>query len=151
MIASPRRTRELLLFGSLGSGTLAHLELDLLQSVAKVKFTHVPYKGSAPAKTDLTAGHIQLLFDSVASSGGLIQAGKLRPIAMASSARSGSLPEVPTFIESGLKDFQANNWYGLLAPAGTPKGAVDRLGTELPKILALPDVKRRFSGRRVWM
>ena len=136
-----------ILFGSLGSGTLAHLELELLQNVAKVKFTHVPYKGSAPAKADLTGGHIQLLFDSVASSGGLIQAGKLRPIAMASSTRSGSLPEVPTFIESGLKDFQANNWYGLLAPAGTPKGAVDRLGTELPKILALQDIKQRFGSQ----
>ena len=136
-----------ILFGSLGSGTLAHLELELLQNVAKVKFTHVPYKGSAPAKTDLTAGHIQLLFDSVASSGGLIQAGKLRPIAMASSARSGSLPEVPTFIEAGLKDFQANNWYGLLAPAGTPRAAIDRLAAELPKVLALQDIRQRFASQ----
>jgi len=136
-----------ILFGSLGSGTLAHLELELLQNVSKVKFTHVPYKGSAPAKTDLTAGHIQLLFDSVASSGGLIHAGRLRPIAMASSARSGSLPEVPTFIESGLKEFQANNWYGLLAPAGTPKAALDRLAAELPKILALQDIKQRFASQ----
>jgi tripartite-type tricarboxylate transporter receptor subunit TctC len=87
-------------FGSLGSGTLAHLELELLQNVAKVKFTHVPYKGSAPAKTDLTGGHIQLLFDSVASSGGLVQAGKLRALAMASSVRSASMPELPTLIES---------------------------------------------------
>jgi tripartite-type tricarboxylate transporter receptor subunit TctC len=136
-----------ILFGSLGSGTLAHLELELLQNVAKVKFTHIPYKGSAPAKTDLTAGHIQLLFDSIASSGGLIQAGKLRPIAIASSVRSGSLPEVPTFVEGGLKDFQANNWYGLLAPAGTPKAALDRLATELPKILAMPDIRQRFSSQ----
>jgi tripartite-type tricarboxylate transporter receptor subunit TctC len=134
-------------FGSLGSGTLAHLELELLQNVARVKFTHIPYKGSAPAKTDLTAGHIQLLFDSVASSGGLIQAGRLRPIAIASSARSGSLPDVPTFIESGLKDFQANNWYGLLAPAGTPKTAIDRLAAELPKILALQEIKQRYGAQ----
>ncbi len=132
-------------FGSLGSGTLAHLELELLQNIAKVKFTHVPYKGSAPAKFDLAAGHVQLLFDSVASSGGLIQAGKLRAIAMASSARSESLPNLPTFIEAGLKDFQANNWYGLLAPAGTPKAALDRLAAELPRILALQDIKQRFS------
>lgn len=136
-----------ILFGSLGSGTLAHLELELLQNIAKVRFTHIPYKGSAPAKTDLTAGHIQLLFDSVASSGGLIQAGKLRPIAMASSVRSSSLPEVPTFIESGLKDFQANNWYGLLAPAGTPKAAIERLAAELPKVLALGDIKKSFGSQ----
>jgi tripartite-type tricarboxylate transporter receptor subunit TctC len=134
-------------FGSLGNGTLAHLELELLQNVAKVKFTHIPYKGSAPAKTDLAAGHIQLLFDSVASSGGLIQAGKLRAIAMASSTRSASMPELPTFIEAGLKDFQANNWYGLLAPAGAPKAALDRVGAELPKILAMADIKQRFSAQ----
>lgn len=136
-----------ILFASLGSGTLAHLEIELLQNLAKVKFTHVPYKGSAPAKTDLAAGHVQLLFDSLASSSSLVQAGKLRAIAIASSVRSALMPDLPTFLESGMSGFQANNWYGLLAPAGTSKAALDRLSAELTKVLAMPDVRSRFNNQ----
>jgi len=136
-----------LLFASLGSGTLAHLEIELLQNLAKIKFTHVPYKGSAPAKTDLVAGHVQLLFDSVASSGSLVQAGKLKALAVASGTRSTLMPELPTLLETGVAGFQADNWYGLLAPAAVPKIVIERLGGELPKVLAMQDVRQRFNSQ----
>jgi tripartite-type tricarboxylate transporter receptor subunit TctC len=147
VIALARARPSELLFASLGSGTLAHLEIELLQNLAKVKFTHVPYKGSAPAKTDLAAGHVQLLFDSVASSGPLVQAGKLRALAIASSVRSALMPDLTTFLEAGVPGFQANNWYGLLAPAAVPRAVIERLGAELPKVLAMQEVRQRFMNQ----
>jgi tripartite-type tricarboxylate transporter receptor subunit TctC len=138
------RPRELA-FGSQGSGSLAHLEIELLQGLTGAEFTHVPYKGSAPAKTDITAGHIQLLFDSYASSASLLKEGRLRVIAIASDKRSAFLPDVPTFIESGVAKYAANNWYGLMAPLGTPKAVVDRLAAETAKLLQLPDTRERFA------
>ncbi|MBC7780908.1 MAG: tripartite tricarboxylate transporter substrate binding protein [Proteobacteria bacterium] len=139
------RPRELA-FGSQGSGTLAHLEIELLQGLSAVAFTHVPYKGSGPAKADLTAGHIQLLFDSYASAAPLVKEGRLRVIAIASDKRSTFLPDVPTFIESGIKQYAANNWYGLMAPVGTPKSVIDRLADETAKVLQLPDTRERFAA-----
>jgi len=134
-------------FASLGSGTLAHLELELFQELTKTRFTHVPYKGSAPARTDLAAGQVQLLFDSIASSGSLIKAGRLRAIAVASTARSAGMPDLPTFAEAGLKGFEANNWYGLLAPAATPRAVLDRLGPEVQKALGYADLKQAFLAQ----
>jgi tripartite-type tricarboxylate transporter receptor subunit TctC len=139
------RPRELS-FGSQGSGTLAHLEIELLQGLAGVEFTHVPYKGSAPAKADITAGHIQLMFDSYASAASLLKEGRLRVVAIASDRRSAFLPDVPTFIESGIRQYAANNWYGLMAPLGTPKAIVDRLAEETAKLLQLPDTRERFAA-----
>jgi len=139
------RPRELS-FGSQGSGTLAHLEIELLQGLTGAEFTHVPYKGSAPAKADLTAGHIQLMFDSYASASSLLKERRLRVIAIASDKRSVFLPEVPTFIESGIKQYAANNWYGLMAPLGTPKAIVDRLADETATLLQLADTRERFAA-----
>ena len=139
------RPRELS-FGSQGSGTLAHLEIELLQGLTGAEFTHVPYKGSAPAKADITAGHIQLMFDSYASASSLLKARRLRVIAIASDKRSAFLPEVPTFIESGVRQYAANNWYGLMAPLGTPKAIIDRLADETAKLLQLPDTREQFAS-----
>ena len=139
------RPRELS-FGSQGSGTLAHLEIELLQGLTGAEFTHVPYKGSAPAKADLTAGHIQLMFDSYASASSLLKERRLRVVAIASDKRSVFLPEVPTFIESGITQYAANNWYGLMAPLGTPKAIVDRLADETAKLLQLADTRERFAA-----
>ncbi|MCE2947982.1 MAG: tripartite tricarboxylate transporter substrate binding protein [Betaproteobacteria bacterium] len=139
------RPRELA-FGSLGSGTLAHLEIELLQGLTGVEFTHVPYKGSAPAKADIVAGNIQLMFDSYASASSLLKEGRLRVVAIASDRRSAFLPDVPTFIESGIKQYAANNFYGLMAPLGTPKAIVDRLADETAKILQLAETRERFAS-----
>ena len=132
--------------GSQGSGTLGHLEIVLLQAQTGIAVTHVPYKGSAPAKADLTGGHIQLLFDSYASSSQLIREGRARAIAFTSEKRSGFMPDLPTLAESGLKEYAANNWYGMMAPAGTPKPIIDKLAAEIAKALQLPDTRERYNA-----
>jgi tripartite-type tricarboxylate transporter receptor subunit TctC len=129
-------------FASHGTGTLSHLVQELLRSQAKINVVHVPYKGSAPANVDLLGGHVSLLFDSVAPSLGNIRAGRVRAIGVASAKRSNSLPEVPTIAETGLHGFEANNWFAVMAPAGTPKEIISRLNTEIVKAVA--DLRARF-------
>jgi tripartite-type tricarboxylate transporter receptor subunit TctC len=126
-------------FASSGNGTSIHLSGELFKTMAGVDMTHVPYKGSAPALTDLMGGQVQLMFDNLPSSLQQIKAGKLRAIAVTSAQRAPALPNVPTIAESGLPGFEASSWFGLLAPAGTPRrsslGSTPRLtnGCKLPK------------------
>ncbi len=135
-----------ILFGSQGTGSLAHLEIELLHTRAGAQFTHVPYKGSGPAKADLLAGHIHMMFDSYASAASLIREKRVRVIGIASDARSSFLPDVPTFLEAGVPDYAANNWYGLMLPAGTPGAIVKRLSDETARVLSLPATREKFSG-----
>ena len=146
LVALAKRRPGELNFGSQGSGTLAHLEIELLHKLTGASFNHVPYKGSAPAKQDLVAGNIQLLFDSYASSSSMIKEGRMRLIAIASSARSALIPDVPTIMEAGVENFAANNWYGLLAPAGTPRSVIERLGEAMQKVLTMPDIRERLQA-----
>nr|WP_232077511.1 MULTISPECIES: tripartite tricarboxylate transporter substrate binding protein [unclassified Variovorax] len=116
-----------LTYGSYGSGTSAHLAGELLKSLAKVDLTHVPYRGSSPALTDLLGGQIDMMITTVASVATYIQSGKLVPLAVTSATRSPAFPKVPTMQEAGVPGYLAESWYGLYAPAGTPPAVVARL------------------------
>jgi tripartite-type tricarboxylate transporter receptor subunit TctC len=128
-------------FASQGNGTLSHLEFELMKSMAGFSANHIPYKGSAPAMTDLLAGSVSLLFDSIPSSLPQVRAGKLRGIGVASSGRSPVLPELPTLSEAGLAGFSADSWFGIMAPAGTPREVIAKLNADVQKSLDSPEVK----------
>ncbi len=129
-----------------GTGTSPHMALELLAYQSGVKFTHVPYKGSGPAVQDVIGGQVDMMFDTVLIVGPHIQSGKLRPIAVSSSRRLESLPDVPTIAEAGQKGFDMGSWQAVFAPAGTPKPIVDRLHAEIMKIVATPEVQARLKG-----
>jgi tripartite-type tricarboxylate transporter receptor subunit TctC len=128
-------------FASQGNGTLSHLEFELMKSMGGFTANHIPYKGSAPAMTDLLAGTVTLLFDSIPSSLPQVRAGKLRGIAVASSHRSPVLPDLPTLSEAGLAGFAADSWFGVMVPAGTPKDLIAKLNTDVIKALDSAEVK----------
>ncbi|MET3513724.1 tripartite-type tricarboxylate transporter receptor subunit TctC [Pseudacidovorax sp. 1753] len=127
-----------------GNATSGHLSLVLLQRSARVQFTHVPYKGSAPAVTDVIGGQVPILFDNVAGTITHIRAGKLRPLAVTAARRLPLLPDVPTFEELGLRDCVMAAWGGLWAPAGTPAPIVQRLNAEMNQALATAAVVDRM-------
>lgn len=128
-------------YGSSGSGNAGHLAGELFQSMSKTKMVHVPYKGGGPAMVDLVAGNINLIFATAASAMPHIKSGRIKPLAVTTAKRSGLVPDLPTIAEAGLKDFEANNWYGILAPAKTPRPIVDRLNKEIVGVLNSPDIK----------
>jgi len=128
-------------FASQGNGTLSHLEFELMKSMGGFSANHIPYKGSAPAMVDILAGNVVLLFDSIPSSLPQVRAGKLRGIAVASSRRSPVLPDLPTVSEAGLTGFAADSWFGIMAPAGTPRDIVAKLNADIQKGLESPEVK----------
>jgi len=134
-------------FGSSGNGQSTHLSAELFSAMAGIKMSHVPYKGSAPALTDVMAGQTDLMFDTMLSAMPHVKAGKLKALAITSSQRSPVAPHLPTVAESGLPGYEAIAWNGLLAPAGTPKDVVARLNTELKKALENPDVRQRFEAQ----
>ncbi|MCZ2497734.1 tripartite tricarboxylate transporter substrate binding protein [Xylophilus sp. Kf1] len=135
-------------FASSGSGSSIHLSGEMFKMVTKASMLHVPYRGSAPAVTDLLGGQVQSMFDNTPSSLPHVQGGRLRAIAITSAQRSPLLPDVPTIAESGiagLAGFDVQSWFGIAAPAGTPRPIVDRLNAEINRALALPDVRRRLD------
>lgn len=127
--------------GSSGVGGAGHLALELFNIQAGTKITHVPYKGGGPAMVDLVAGNINLIFATAASAMPHIKSGRIKALAVTTGKRSGLVPDLPTIAEAGLKDFEANNWYGILAPAKTPRPIVDRLNKEIVAVLNSPDIK----------
>ena len=128
-------------FASQGNGTLSHLEFELMKSMGQFSANHIPYKGSAPAMIDLLSGQVTLFFDSIPSSLPQVRAGKLRGIAVASSRRSPVLPDLPTMSEAGLTGFAADSWFGIMAPAGTPKDVIAKLNADIVKALDSAEVK----------
>jgi hypothetical protein len=128
-------------FASAGSGTVHHLAGELFKIQTGSFITHIPYRGAGPAMNDLLAGQIDLEFDGLATSAPQINAGKLVAIALASNKRSPAIPNVPTFKESGLPDYEVSTWYSLFAPAGTPKPIVDKMIVEVQKALNTPKLK----------
>jgi tripartite-type tricarboxylate transporter receptor subunit TctC len=134
-------------FASSGSGTSIHLSGELFKTMTGVNMVHVPYKGSAPAITDLIGGQVQVMFDNLPSSLQQIKAGKLRAIAVTSAQRSPALPDLPTIAESGLPGFEATSWFGVLAPAGTPPAIINRLNAEINKWLQSPDGKEKLLAQ----
>jgi tripartite-type tricarboxylate transporter receptor subunit TctC len=133
-------------FGSGGSGTSNHLAGELFNIVAGVKLVHVPYKGVNLAMQDVLSGRVQLVFIGIPAAAPHIKAGKLRALALASAQRSAVLPDVPTADEAGLPEFEVTTWYGILAPAGTPRPVVARLNGELGKIMHSPELKDRLEA-----
>jgi tripartite-type tricarboxylate transporter receptor subunit TctC len=131
-------------YGSSGSGATDHLAGEVFNTLAGLKMTHIPYKGGAPAMIDLVGGQVQVIFATVSTAISSIQGGKVRALGMTGNQRYDSLPEVPTIAEAGLAGFDVNGWYGLYAPAGTPKDIITRVNAEVVKILAMPDVKARL-------
>jgi len=131
---------------SAGVGTSPHMAMELLAHQTGVKFTHVPYRGSGPALQDLLGGQVDMMFDTTLILGSNIQSGRLRAIAVTSSARLESLPDVPTIVEAGQRGFDMGSWQAVFAPAGTPKAIVDRLHVEIMKVVATPEVQARLKG-----
>jgi Uncharacterized protein conserved in bacteria len=130
-----------LLAGSSGIGATGHLAIELFNLMAGVKLVHVPYKGGGPAMSDLVGGQVNLIFATTASSIPHLKSGRIKGIAVTTAKRSALLPELPTISEAGLDGFDANNWYGLVVPAKTPRAIIDQLNAEVTKVLAMPDVK----------
>jgi tripartite-type tricarboxylate transporter receptor subunit TctC len=137
-------------FGSSGNGSAAHLTTELWKLLTQTHMVHIPYRGAAPALADLMGGQIQLFFDAAS---GLIPAGKagrIRLIGVASEQRLPVLPEVPTFIEQGFKDFTGSTWAGMLAPAGTPRDIVQRVNSEINKLVRSDEIKTRLDAMGVF-
>ena len=133
-------------FGSGGAGTSNHLAGELFNIVTGAKLIHIPYKGVNLAMQDVLAGNVHLVFIGIPAAVPHIKAGKLRALALVAPQRSAALPEVPTVAEAGLRDFEVTTWYGVLAPAGTPRNVVSRLNAELGKIMHSPELKEKLAA-----
>ncbi|QET04832.1 MULTISPECIES: tripartite tricarboxylate transporter substrate binding protein [Cupriavidus] len=136
-------------YGSTGSGSSNHLSMELFEKMTGTKLTHIPYKGSGPAVVAMLGGEIDVLFDNLPNVINQIRAGKFRPIAVTGQQRSSLLPDVPTVAEAGVPGYEVNVWFGIQAPAGTPKDIVQRLNAEITKSLAEADVVKRFREQGV--
>ena len=134
-------------FASSGNGQSTHLAAELFNSMAGTQIKHVPYKGSAPALADTIGGQTQLMFDTMLSAMPHVRAGKLRALAVTSAKRSPAAPELPTVAEAGLPGFEAIAWNGLLAPAGTPRDVLAKVGAELRTAMDQPEVRERFEAQ----
>jgi tripartite-type tricarboxylate transporter receptor subunit TctC len=132
-------------YGSNGNGTAQHLIGTQFENMTGTSFSHIPYKGSAPLATDLLGGQITMSFDTVTPVLPHIKAGKLRALAVTTARRSSALPDVPTLEEAGLKGFNIGTWFGVLAPAATPKDIVARLNTEMVKVIQSPEFRKRMD------
>lgn len=146
LIALAKAKPGMLNYGSSGSGGSNHLAGELFQAMAGVKMVHIPYKGNAPALTDLVGGHVDLVFNGLTSAYPLIKSGKIRALAVTSIKRSAVLPELPTLDESGLKGFEAVAWNGLAGPAKSPPEVVERISSAVRKLLAAPDIRERLKA-----
>jgi tripartite-type tricarboxylate transporter receptor subunit TctC len=147
LVATAKANPDTLNFASSGNGTIVHLLGELFKQSANVKLTHVPYKGTALAIPDLIGGQTHLMFDSIVSALPHIKGGKVKAMAVTSAKRTALLPDVPTVIESGLPGFETSTYFGLFAPAGTPREIVQRLHKEVIVALQSPDVKERFASQ----
>lgn len=133
-------------YGSAGVGTVSHVSGEYFANAAGVKLVHIPYKGTGPALADLIGGHIPMAFAPIPATHGPVSQGLLRGLAVTSAKRSSLVPDLPTIAESGIKDFEASLYYGLVAPAGTPRDIVDRLNKVLREALATADVQKRLTN-----
>jgi tripartite-type tricarboxylate transporter receptor subunit TctC len=133
-------------YASSGVGSTQHIAGEAFDQAAGIKTTHIPYKGSSQAHVDVLSGEVQMMFDTTSSAMPQIKAGKFRPLAVTSPARSPELPNVPTIAEAGYPAAEMTTWYGLFVTGGTPKPIVDQLHAELKRALLLPDVQARLKG-----
>jgi tripartite-type tricarboxylate transporter receptor subunit TctC len=133
-------------YGSAGIGSTSHLAGELFKSMAKIDIVHVPYKGSAPAATDLIGGQLQTMFDAVAVALPLVRGGKLRALGISTTKRSALVPDVPTIAESGVPGYEVATWHGICAPAGTPPAVVSTLNRGIVAAVNQPDTRQRLVG-----
>lgn len=140
-----KASRDGVTFASSGAGSTIHLSGELFKATSKLNMLHVPYRGSSPAITDLMGGQVQSMFDNAPSALPYVKAGKLRALAVTSPQRLPQLPDVPTLAESGFPGFDVQSWFGLAAPAGTPRAIIDRASAELAKAVANPDLVKRLQ------
>ena len=136
-------------YASTGNGSSNHLAFELFKTMSGTSITHIPYKGSAPAVTELMAERVDVMFNLIPNVMEQVKAGRLKVLAISGEQRSTLSPDIPTVAESGLPNFGFSVWIGVLAPAGTPKPIVERLNTEIVKIVTSPDVKARFAKQGV--
>jgi tripartite-type tricarboxylate transporter receptor subunit TctC len=141
LVARARRTPGEINYASPGRGTPQHLAMELFKLTAQVKLTHIPYPGSAGAVKDLAGGHVSAMFLPIHTALPLAEGGQIRILAVGSKSRAPQAPKVPTLAEEGVADFDVDLWYGVLAPAGTPKAIIDRYNAEFNRILNQPNVK----------
>jgi len=136
-----------LAFASSGNGTSIHLAGELFKSMTGTAMLHIPYKGSAPAIAELLGGQTNMMFDNLPSAMPHIKSGRLRALAVTSVRRSPALPDIPTIAETGISGYEASSWFGVLAPAGTPKDVVAKIQADIAKALNAPEIKERLSGQ----
>ncbi|MCE9642217.1 MAG: tripartite tricarboxylate transporter substrate binding protein [Betaproteobacteria bacterium] len=134
-----------LTFASAGVGSSNQFTAELFNYMAKIKMTHIPYKGGGPAMVDVAGGQVSLIFATIVSAIPLVKSGRLRPLGVTSAQRSPSMPEVPAIAEAGLPGYESTIWYGMVMPAGAPRAIVARLSSEVEKLLTMQDVKDRFQ------
>lgn len=149
LVALAKTRPDQIAFSSSGSGTSVHLMGAMLGSGTGIKLVHVPYKGIAPAITDLIGGQVQFSFASPLTSAPHVKSGRLRPIAVTSPQRARTVQELPTIAESGIPGYRALAWYGILAPGATPKDIVERASADIVRTLKLPDLSERLTGQGV--
>jgi tripartite-type tricarboxylate transporter receptor subunit TctC len=145
LVRAAKAKPEALSVGSVGNGSLGHLAMIVVQQMGGFKVTHVPYKGGGPMMTDVMGSQIDLGIASVAALSANVKGGKLRALAVTGEKRSPVMPEVPTLAEQGLPGFSAYAWWGILAPAGTPKPVLDKFHAELVKVLGQPDLRKQLT------
>jgi tripartite-type tricarboxylate transporter receptor subunit TctC len=145
LVADARSSPEKLTYGSNGNGTAQHLIGTQFQMISDTKILHVPYKGSAPLVTDMLGGQVDMSFDTVTPVLPFIRQGKLRPLAVTTAKRSSALPDVPTMQEAGIAGLNIGTWFGLLAPAATPKDITQKLNTEIVKIINTPEFQKQMA------
>jgi tripartite-type tricarboxylate transporter receptor subunit TctC len=145
LIALAKAKPGMLSFGSSGTGGSSHLACEMLKQRAGIDLTHIPYKGGGQAIADAVGGQVPLVCTAIASAQQFLKAGKLKAIGISSEKRDPAMPDVPTFIESGLPGFVVNSWVGILAPAHTPRAVIERLQTEIAAVLQLPGVRARYA------
>lgn len=145
LVAAAKADPSRLSYASVSVGSASHLTMEMFKAAAKINITHVPYKGAAPALTDLVAGNVHTAFLVPGNVQQYVKQGRLRILAVSGEKRFASMPDVPTMIESGYPNFVATSWIGFLAPAGTPRNIVARYNKEIVQILNMPDVKQKLQ------
>jgi len=146
LIALAKARPGMLNYSSAGNGTSPHLSMELFRIMSGITLTHIPYKGTGPATVDLVAGQVQLSMPNVLTALPQIKGGKLRALGVTSAKRASGLPDIPAIAEAGVPGYEAIQWYGLLAPAGTSRDVVNKLQSETAKILVLQEVKERLAA-----
>ena len=146
LIALARARSGQLIVASAGVGATDHIAAEIFASMAKVKYVHVPYKGTAPAMVDLVSGQVAAIFASMPSAVPYVRNGRVRCLAVTGAKRAQVMPEIPTIAESGLPGYELTTWYGIMFPAGTPREIIARMNTEINRVTTLPDVRERLAA-----